>query len=261
MQKVNFPILLLLLLSACDNISINAKGQIKWAMVDAQKITKALTENFIKNNPYPKELGDENELNSDLSHIQKQISQLEDSARQKCLNDISSNNKESKSKESIPKPSSSSEQGVIHINGHDVPMAAFPNGRSITFEELGVDKYPNTNPQIYSSGYKQCVANISKDSLIVDLRGQVEKIYETQTKRRRHEGDVRKKVEDYAKTIIAKYAEKNKFQMIISSNYGDNAILYNVDKVTLNVTDDVISFLSKINTNKEDVSNSNNAQK
>lgn len=260
MQKVNFTILLLLLLSACDNISINPKSQIRWAMVDNQKITNALTETVIKNNPYPKELGDENELKSDLSNTQKQISQLEDSAEKKCLNDISSNKKESKPKEGIPK-TSSSEQGVVHINGHDVPLAAIPRGRSVSFEELAIEHYPKTNPIIYSSEYKDCVANIAQDPLIVDLRHQVEKIYEIQSKRRQHESEVRKKTDEYAKTIIAKYAETNKFQMIISNNYGDNAILYNADKVTLNVTDDVIGFLSKIDTNKEDVGNSNNAQK
>ena len=165
MQKVSFPILLILLLSACDNFSLNPKTQIKWAVVDKQKITEALTENFKKDNPYPKELGDENSLRSDRSNIQKQISKLEDDARQKCLHDISSNKKESKSKEAIPK-TSSSEQGVVHINGHDVPVAAIPRGGLVSFEELGIEHYPKTNPIIYSSEYKACVSNIRKTLLL-----------------------------------------------------------------------------------------------
>ncbi|MEQ1545060.1 hypothetical protein [Methyloglobulus sp.] len=67
MQKVSFPILLLLLLSACDGISINSKSQIKWALVDKQKITNALKDDFLSKNPYPKELGDEKGLIEDIS--------------------------------------------------------------------------------------------------------------------------------------------------------------------------------------------------
>lgn len=124
----------------------------------------------------------------------------------------------------------------------------FSKGRSVSFEELAIEHYPKTNPVIYSSEYKDCVAKISQDPLIVDLKHQVEKIYDTQSKNRHHEIEVRKKIDDYAKSIIGKYAEANSFQMIVSNNYGDNTILYNADKVTLNVTDDVLSFISKTNT-------------
>ncbi|MEQ1545480.1 hypothetical protein, partial [Methyloglobulus sp.] len=196
------------------------------------------------------------------SNNQKQISQIERDARQKCLNNISSGKAEKNQK------TSSDQQNVIHINGHDVPVSAIPGVSrgsrpgTVSFSDsdiarLNIEQYPKTNPKLYSSEFNECLDNISKDPLILDLRTQIEKTYEIQNKRRQYESEARKKVEGQVKIILADYAEKNKFQMIINNEYGDNNILYNSDRITLNVTEDVINFV-KTNTYKMKAENSLN---
>lgn len=248
-KKIALSIMPILILPACSDILTNHTNQLKWAVVDKEKILKALMDDYINHHPNPDGLGDESELIRNLSTIQKQISQLESEGRQKCLNDLSAHKKESKSTEQTAKSLASSSPDVLHINGHDVPRNAIPRG-PFYMEEIGVEKYPKTNPVIYTDEYKVCTSNASQDPLVAELNLRANKIHEAQEKRRKNDIDIRKKIEENIKTLIEKYAKTKNIELVVS-HYGDNNILYNADKVTLNVTEDVIDYMATMNPNEK----------
>lgn len=179
----------------------------------------------------PTELGNEEESSRETSKIQNQISQLESDGREKCFDTgINKEKKMIKPGEAITytKPS----EGIKTIRNL--------SDRAIPLSEVMGQPSGSSNNKI-----QKCIADISKDPLIADLRVQVNKLYQAQVAKHRHRAEAQKKVDEYVNSAIAKYAEANNFQMIVNNNYSSESILYNADKVSLNVTDDVLAFISK----------------
>lgn len=229
MSKFILTLILSISLTGCDLIS-NQKNKIKWATVDKNKIITALTESFKKNNPAPAELGNEEETSRETTKIQNQISQLESDAREKCFLKTSN-------EKNVIKPG--------EVITYEKPSEGIKTIRNLSNKPISLSYIKNEPYSKEDDKTHACLSDISKDPLITDLRIQVNKFYEARMARSRHETEIRKKVDEHASSIIAKYAEANNFQMIVSNNYGGENILYNADKVSLNVTDDVIAFISK----------------
>lgn len=242
MSKITTTLLVSLVLIGCEQLQnhqanqANPKALMKWAMVDKNKIDKSLMELIKKNNPAPAELGNEEESYRDRAKIERQISEIEGDAEKKCVNANTVSDKKNSYSENTshagiaPRaPSMSSSEGGFNINGHYVPLSAINNSPRITNQD----------------NYRECLSNISKDPLIADLREQVNKLDKVRLERKRYEDEIRKKASEYTKLMLTKYAEANSFELIVGNNHGGDYVLYNADKVSLDVTDDVLDFISK----------------
>ncbi|NOS73987.1 MAG: hypothetical protein HOP36_05510 [Methyloglobulus sp.] len=230
MSKFILSLIISTAVVGCDQLANNQKNQMKWAVVDKNKIDNALNEYIKKKNPVPAELGNEEESYRERSKIQSHISELESNATQKCVSvNTTSDKKVQGETDTIHTAPSMKGSGGFNINGHYLPLSAISNFPKVTNQE----------------NYHNCLSEISKDPLISDLQLQLNKLQKSTTERHRYDTEIRKKAAEYTHTILAKYAEANHFELMVSNNYGGENILYNADKVSLNVTDDVLAFISK----------------
>jgi hypothetical protein len=242
-------ILLLIISTAfvgCEQLSNKPKSQMKWAIVDKNKIDTALNEYMKKKNPAP-ELGNEEESYRERSKLQSQISELESNERKKCVSANTTSEMRAKPArrgdvDTIIAPSANSGEGGFNINDHYVPYSAIKSFPRIANQE----------------SYGNCLSGIPKDPLIADLKGQLDKMDKANLERRRYDTEIRKKAAEYTIVLLAKYAEANHFELIVNNYSGGENILYNADKVLLNVTEDVLAFISK---NQESATNETNNNK
>jgi hypothetical protein len=231
MTKYIFPLIFSIALMGCDQFQ-NNRQQLKWAIVDKNKVVNSTFETFKKNNPYPTELGNEDDSKLDMSQIQSQISQLETNAKQKCFDANSERQKKTSLKmDKTDRVISTSKNAINFV----IPVSSLES-----LPKKGV-----TNSMAFDNEYHDCIANIAKDQVNIDLHARLNKLIEATGARYRHDIDNRKKAEEYVNTAIAKYAEVNHYKMLVNSNSGGDYILYSEDKVSLNVTDDVLDFISK----------------
>lgn len=79
--------------------------------------------------------------------------------------------------------------------------------------------------------------------IIVDLEEKAKKLQGIRDARRKHDLDVSKKTDEAIDIAVAKYAEFNGYQLILTNR--SSSIAYNGDKVTIDVTDDVLDSLLK----------------
>ena len=227
-MKTIFLILIPILLVSCK-YEANPKSQFKWAVVDKNKISNALADLFKKQNPYPPELADYESIASEERKTQNQIRQLKKEAEEKCMKD----QKNLKKTEHSKNESLSGAEGQLEpYRMHELRAI----GLSSAFLKAGI---------VDQQKFADCISVIENDPLIADLKKNLDKIDEIQKTKSHFDSDIRKKTDEYIKNMIARYGETNNFQVIVSTNYGSDSILYNADKVTLNVTDDIVDFILK----------------
>jgi hypothetical protein len=246
MSKFILLLIVSIALVGCEQLSNNHKNQMKWAIVDKNKIDTALNEYMKKKNPAPG-LGNEEESYRERSKIQSQISELENNERQKCVSANTTSEKKIKPERegevnTIHAPSAKSGEGGFNINGHYVPYSAISNFPRVTNQK----------------NYSDCLSGMSKDPLITDLKEQLNKFDKATSEIHRYNTEIKKKAAEYTSTLLAKYAEANHFELIVSNYSGGENILYNADKVSLNVTEDVLAFILK---NQESATNETNNNK
>ena len=236
MSKLIISLIVSIALVGCDQLPNNPKDQMKWAVVDKNKIDKFVIEFIKKNNPASAELDNEEESYRERSKIERQISEIEADATKTCVSANTSSDKkispavsENLAGTIHPSPSMNS-RGELNINGHYVPLSAISNFPRVTNQD----------------NYRNCLSNVSKDPLIADLQEQINKLDNLRLARNRYNEEIRKKTAEYTNTILTKYAEANHFELIVGNNSGGGYILYNANKVSLDVTDDVLAFISKI---------------
>lgn len=213
--------LFLISIVGCDNIDFMRKysgtgtataltqnnshnSLLKWAVINRSKVISTINENFKKNNPYPKEIDqDFEQTNSDRYLLVQQVSELERTAKQKCVSDTANN-------------------------------AA--NQQSKAMADMSAYGYGNT------PAFRECLLNIQKDPLTANLKEKLKKIENLYAQRREYEKQLRKKTDELIALAIPKYAEQNGYQLIINQS---NDLVYNHDKLVLDVTDDVIDYILK----------------
>lgn len=239
MSKITIFLLVVSVLIGCGQLQTNPespKSLMKWAMVDKNKLDKSVMEYIKKINPVPVELSNEEELRQSRSKIERQISEIESDASKKCVTANTENDKKTNSVEKLNhsayvagSPPIINREGGININGHYVPLSA-------------INTYPKV---INQDNYRECLSNISQDPLVADLREQANKLDKIRLERNRYEDETRKKAAEYTSDMLAKYADANRFELIVSNNHGNANILYNAEKISLDVTDDVLDFIAK----------------
>jgi hypothetical protein len=242
MSKLILLLILSTALIGCEQLSNKSKSHMKWAVVDKNKIDSALNEYMKKKNPASGSGGEE--LYGEISKLQNQISELESNERKKCVSANTTSEKKIKSARegeinTINAPSASSGEGGFNINGHYVPFS-------------GIQSFPRITNQ---ESYGNCLSGISKDPLIADLKGQIEKINNNIKEKNKLDRKAKEEATEYTRNQLTKYGEANHFELILYSYSGDNHVLYNADKVWLDVTEDVLAFILK---NQESVTNGTN---
>lgn len=221
---------------------LEQKHPFKWAVIDKSKITySAIYETFQKNNPYPKELGSQEESRRDVELAQKQISQIESDEREKCIN----SNKFDEKKV----PSKKVDTDTIVLPSGDQLYMTSSNGKItiMTNRSTLVGEPPEL---ANNQAYQGCILKIQKDPLISDLEEKISKLHDLNLARSRHDEETRKKFNTFIDKTIQRYAEENNYSIIIDSQ---REIIYSADKVWLTVTDDLIDYISKSQANTKTV--------
>lgn len=222
LKKISFA-LLLIAVSGCDNMDFarNHSGtekaapptaaaearnnSLKWAVINKSKVQATTHETLKKANPYPKEIDQD----------------LEKASRERSL----------------------LQQQVYELDRTAQQKCITEAAKSAT------DQQPKLTNEMTAYGYRnapafrECLLNAQKDQLTADLKVKLKKFDELYTQRREHEEGLRKKAEEAIALAIPKYAEQNGYQLIISNQSND--LVYNHDKLVLDVTDDVIDYILK----------------
>jgi len=230
MPKKSLSTILFIFLTGCD-FDMPQLRTFKWAVVDKNKIQASVFEEFKKSNPYPPEINQDADENSrERSFTREQASDLENTAKLKC-------------RAAMLKDSSTKQPNIRSSLGMNAPIALAP---SIDWEYE--QKLKN------SPVYQECLNNIKQDPLIADLKDKSRKIEEIFEARRKHDIEVRKIADKAIEVAVTQYAEKNKLDLIVTNQFynNDNNVLYNKNKVILDVTPDVVKNLKDSLTNKKD---------
>ena len=225
LKKLLLPILLVSVASCDYEVNKHAKT-FKWAAADKYKIQNAVDDNFKNNNPYSEDINKSKENSTRERNLTKeQISDLERAGEKKCKTSF------------LPVSSSGADPKASLRNAQTIVMADEPQIASI--EDWQRARKAENSPE-----YQDCLANIKKDPLIADLKEKSQKLDDIYDAKRKHDDEVKKKLEKIIDSTIAAYAEKNGFDLIITNQSKDN-ILYSKDKAVLDVTADVIDVLQK----------------
>ncbi len=217
--------LLLLGLSGCDLPFEHKPEQVKWAMVDKGKLHTTYFEAFKRSVPYPPELNISDETSQMVDLTKKQISQLEQDARENCRKSVEGN------ANTIPNRSNENET-VILPSGEKIIR---PKRRQYTSE--------TSRPSAAAANsFFECTAKIQNDPLITELQNKLRSIRDVGLARGKFDQETRKKFETFIKAATEKYAQKKDFQLIIA-NSPEN-IVYSADKIYIQATDDLIGFIS-----------------
>ncbi len=217
MRKQSLILMVLCVLIFYCQSSLAESRTFKWVVVNKNTIFSTLTEHFKKSHPYPKKLrGDMEDFQYQKRLATRQVSKLKRNARKKCDAFTQKN---------------TIKEGVTPQAKANVPATTIYAGtETVTLPSRNVNKY------------RDCMSEIDSDQLIVDLNKKVRKFDRLFKLRRQHDQDIRKKVEKATRKVIATYANKNGYSLVISRNTG---ILYNKDKAVLDVTDAVLDYVQK----------------
>jgi hypothetical protein len=215
------------LIVGCD-YELGHARTFKWATVDKYKIQNAVVDDFKNNNPYPAEISkDIDRRVRDRDTLKEQISDLETAGKQKC-------------KASGTQKTDASPKKTI---GSPDAMPSEPHIESI--EDWNRERRLENSPE-----YIDCMANVKKDQLIIDLKDKVKALDDMYDAKRKYDDSMKKKLEKTIDAAVAEYAEKNGFELIIS-NQSNGIVIYSKEKAVLDVTADVIDAVQKsIATNK-----------
>lgn len=217
--------IMLISVAGCD-FDFKYVRSFKWAAVDKYKIQNTVDDEFKDNNPYPEDINKDIESNvRERNLVKDQISELQSEGERKCKLSF------------LPSSNSTADPQKTFLISQGKVLAEKPQPEPIE-DWQRVRKVEN------SPEYQDCLADIKKDPLIIDLKeksGKLDAIYDA---KRKHDDEVKKKLEATIESAIAVYAEKNGFDLIITNQSNGN-VLYSKDKVVLDVTADVIDMLQK----------------
>lgn len=221
MLKKSFILLPLAFIVGCDFDFCHART-FKWATVDKYKIQNAVADDFKSNNPYPADISkDIDSRVRDRNLLKEQISELETAGQKKCKASV------------LPK----SDPTTKKLMGNPDVMPSEPHIESIEdwHRERRVEN---------STEYLDCVAGVKKDQLIIDLKEKSKALDDMYEAKRKHDDATKKKLEKTMDAAVAEYAEKNGFELIISSQ-SNGTVIYSKDKAVLDVTADVIDAIQR----------------
>lgn len=217
MVKVVLIALLASSICACK-YKIVEENPFTWATADRQKILSLATEYQKKISETDAQPG--SDLYRDRSNTQMQISQLEQAAKKKCA--------ELYSRADVSQQKTSTLRSRYRGGELEMPRAhvSFP---------------PFQDPSLSDNlEYQRCISEINNDQLIADLKQRLRKHEEASDAKRKLEEEMRKKSSDLTDQIISNYAKNNHFDVIVSNSPG--ALLFNQDKGSLDVTNDLVRF-------------------
>lgn len=194
---------LVLVLSGCDQLPWN--GQPDWALINKPKIQAAISDELRQRNPYPAELeADYKSQQQAYERTNQQISELKRASMQRCM---SLRSGETTQREPAPRESAS-------------PLIAYSMGAA------------QANGAVHD-----CIQGIEKDQLIIDLKSKAQEFNQLQQRRREHDIQVQKIMDDTIVSAIQHYAQANGFRLIISN---ESSIAYNQHQQVLDVSNAII---------------------
>jgi hypothetical protein len=160
------------------------------------------------------------------------VSDLEWAAKQNCVVESSKNDRSPHPK-IPPRPASQKRY-------EDISNQVFSSSDG-SFEVVS-DYRLRENPE-----YMACINKIAEDPLINDLKKKLEDFHDMDILQRGHETKLRKQADNALVSALESYSKQHGYQLIISDS--SQNIIYNQGKVVLDVTDDVLDYISKNPTN------------
>ncbi|ASF44692.1 OmpH family outer membrane protein [Methylovulum psychrotolerans] len=213
--------LLFILLAGCDALQSSppapAPAEIKWVVADKYTLTQAVTAALTRADPAI-ELGKKQykEMSNERQFLNKQIEHLELDLRLQCY-------------EAWDK---------VHKQG------PAKSGQPPSKPPTRLD-YSPSNPIDYDDpDYRACLRKITTDPLLNDLQSKQHTYYfEQEREYSQREQTLRQNTESTLTQLLDTYAQAHGYQLIIES--GERNVLFNRNKIVLNVTADLLDFIGK----------------
>ncbi|MBT9100111.1 hypothetical protein KFZ76_20620 [Methylovulum psychrotolerans] len=234
-KRLPASLCLLALLSACDALQapppptpapaaqafISAPA-IKWAVVDKRKLTEAVSLALSKADPEIEAANSRyQEQTKERKLIVDQISEIGRAMRDKCPD--AQGNKGGKNLPSKPA---------------DIPYQEFGSSRIYSGADLLEWQKTHNNP-----AYLECVKKIKEDPLLIDLQTRLETFGNLEREKSQNERQLRELTESTLTKLVGTYGQHHGYQLIINDR--DQSIVHNQSKVVLDITADLLDFISQ----------------